>query len=131
MKIAKMVEMAKGNLGEGEEFKGMFLGASGNTTLMAMLFGALAAATIKQYVVSISDSKLYFNKLDFWGRPDSCDSFANDEVDKVEYKKGLLNHNVNFYFKNGNSLKLRAQFNKKSRAPFLNQGIVDYLAGRF
>jgi hypothetical protein len=93
---------------EHETIVGAFMGRTGIKWFWFFLIGPLAALTMKQYQVVVTDKRVIFGKLSIFGAPTTIDSFAYKEIRAVILKKGLLTYKIGFVFNNRQRLNILA-----------------------
>jgi Bacterial PH domain len=92
----------------GEHYLGAFLGRTKINWAWFFVIGPLAALTMKQFQVMVTDQRVVFGRLSMMGRLAGIDTFPLAEIEAASFKKGMLTYTITFKFKNGRSLTLDA-----------------------
>ena len=97
--------------------------------------GPLYNLFIQPYLVSISESKLRFSKLNYWGsKIESTEAFDYDEIASIKMGRFIRLATLRFKFTNGNEIKLRTTFladiKKFQKGKMMTQNMADYLQSR-
>lgn len=100
---------------EKESYIGAFMGRTGIKWAWFFLIGPLAAFTMKQYQVVVTDQRVIFGKLSLFGAPTTVDTFAFNDIRAIILKKGVLTYKIGFVFNNRRRLDLFAN-HKAARA---------------
>jgi hypothetical protein len=95
-------------LNPGEKYVGAFLVRTKINWGWFFLIGPLAALTMKQYQVMVTDQRVVFGRLSMMGRLRNADKFSFDEIESASFRKGMLTYKIVFRFRNGRSLTLDA-----------------------
>lgn len=95
-------------LQEGETYVGAFMGRTPIIWGWFLLIGPLAVCTMKQYQILVTDKRIIFGRLAFFGTLTTIDQFAFNEIRGINLRRGMLSYKIGFYFNNGNRLALLA-----------------------
>lgn len=85
-----------------------------------ILIGPFAAFSMKFYFVGVTTKGIHFHRLNLLGKFADHDFFEYDEIENVKISKGILQRPMKFQFKNGRSLKLKAQLKGVEKVAKLN-----------
>lgn len=95
-------------LQEAESYVGAFMGRTGIKWGWFFLIGPLAAFTMQQYQVVVTDKRVIFGRLSLLGTPTTIDQFTYPEIRAILLKKGMLTYKLGFVFNNRRRLNLNA-----------------------
>lgn len=95
-------------LQEGETYVGAFIGRTPIIWGWFLLIGPFVICTMKQYQVLVTDKRVIFGKISFFGSFSTIDQFAFKDIRGITLRKGLLAYKIGFYFNNGRRLMLQA-----------------------
>ncbi len=95
-------------LNQGEEYVGAFLSRSKIKWVWFFVIGPLAALSMKQYQIMVTNQRVCFGKLSMFGKVSGVDKFAFNEIESASFKKGMITYNIKFKFRNGKLLNLDA-----------------------
>jgi hypothetical protein len=95
-------------LNQGEEYVGAFSARTKISWGWFFVIGPLAAFTMKQYQMMVTNQRVFFGRLSLLGKLSSIDIFSFDEIKSASCKKGMLTYSISLKFKNGRSIALDA-----------------------
>ncbi|UZW14754.1 hypothetical protein OSC52_02595 [Clostridium pasteurianum] len=96
-------------LSDNEIILGSYIGKTSSSLISFLLLDSLSEASVKHYVISLTNKKLYVVHLNILGSIKSINSFFINELIDFSLKKSFLNYNITYKFKNGESLNLKSQ----------------------
>lgn len=109
MKKETAQEHIKLNLIEGDSLISFFQAVQPIKIWLFFLIGPLAVLSMKMYFLAVTEKGLYFHRLSLLGKFNGFDFFAYDEIESVVIGKGVLQRPMKFQFRNGRTLKIKAQ----------------------
>lgn len=127
MRKDKMLEKVKSHLIGGENLIGSFIGRIEPKFIWYFLFGPIVAVKMKHFVVAVSDKKIYFHKLGFWGGFDSTEEYEYNRFTGFSYKKGILTHTLYLKLKNDENIKLKAQAKGTKNVLIIDDYVLKYI----
>lgn len=126
-KIATLVQT---KLSENEEVQGFFIAQYKPSIAWFLVVGPLYAAGMRQYYIAATDKGMHFHKLNVWGRPDTWDFLAYDEIERLSVGKGLMTCKLTFKFKNGRKLAVNALVKGHKNIPKFEDNLLSHIQGR-
>lgn len=127
MKKEEAINHIQKNLIQGDVLKGIFYAIQPFKIWLFFIIGPLAVLSMKHHFVGVSEKGLYFQPLNLLGKFTEYDYFSYDEIESVKIGKGYLQKPVEFQFKNGRSLMLKAQLRGGSKVAKLNEATQQYI----
>lgn len=115
------------NLSQGDVLVGFFQATQSFKLWLFFLIGPLAVLSMKFYFVAVTQRGIYFHRLNFWGKFADYDFFQFDEIENVEMGDGFLQKPMQYFFKNGRKLKLKAQLKGTQKVAKLDEETLQYL----
>ena len=110
-----------------DTLKGFFTAIEPAKLWLFLLIGPLAFLSMKQYFIAVSENGIYFHKMGFFGKFTTHDFFTFKEIENVKIGKGLLQRPMKFLFKNGRSMKIKAQLKGVEKVAKLTEEIQEHL----
>lgn len=119
-------EIRETYLSSNEQCLGQFKATAQPPFALRLLVGAFAGFLIRPYIITVTNQKVYFSKLNIWeNKLEITDSFGYDEIEKATVKTGKLLASLKFRFKNGGKLKLRATYRQQKPDNLLGAIVLD------
>ncbi len=118
------------NLKPGENLVGFFLAVMTPSFTQYFFLGPLAAFSIRNYIVVVTDQGMHLHKLNMMNKPDGIDYFTYEEITKLKLKDGLLQAPLELEFSNGRKIKLKAQLKAVTSVPVLDEITKNYLISK-
>ncbi len=108
------------NLEQDDALIGFFSAQQPFKIWLFFLIGPFAAFSMKFYFVGVTTKGIHFHRLNLLGKFSNHDFFEYDEIENVKIGKGILQRPMKYQFKNGRSLKLKAQLKGVEKVAKLN-----------
>jgi len=97
------------NLIQGDSLIGFFVAQQSFKIWLFFLIGPLAVLSMKSYFVAATQKGIYFHRLNLLGKFADSDFFEFNEIESIKISRGILQCPMIFKFKNGRSIKIKAQ----------------------
>lgn len=109
MKKEQAQEHIELHLTDGDSLISFFQAIQPFKIWLFFLIGPLAVLSMKTYFLAVTKKGLYFHRVNLLGKFSGMDFFAFDEIENVAIGKGILQRPMKFRFRNGRTLKVKAQ----------------------
>jgi hypothetical protein len=123
----KVKEHIQKHMEQDDVLIGFFYAQQALKIWLFVLIGPFAAFSMKFYFVGVTSKGIHFHRLNLFGKFAGHDFFEYDEIENVKIGKGLLQRPMKFQFKNGRSLKLKAQLKGVEKVAKLNEVTQVYI----
>jgi hypothetical protein len=128
MKREEIIPKVKSFIHSGEEIKGIFQAQKTPTFIWHLLLGPFAFLSMKFFIITVTDRKIYFHKLRLSGREfDNTFYYEYHTIKQFKYRKGILQHTLFFILKSNEKIKLKAQAKGVKGALVINDGVLQFL----
>ena len=129
MSLKTVVEKAQRDVKPGEEIKGAFIANCMPAIIWYFIIGPLAAIMMRQYIVTLTDRRIYFTSLNMFQKIIVTDDFEYTEIECPPFKGKFFTRIAKFNL-NGRNLKLTIPFRKKNKENILGPETLEYLLGK-
>ena len=110
-----------------EELIGYFMATKPFKIWLFVVIGPLAALSMKQYFVAITNAGVHFYKLNLLGKFSQHDFFSYDEIESIKIGKGAMWIPMKFKFASGRKLKVKAQKKGLDRVAKIDDKTLEYI----
>jgi len=127
MKIEDLRQKIINDIGEDEEFIGVFQGMRAMKIWLFFIIGPLAALSTKQFYVVITNKTLHFHSpVMFTSKFDHC-IVRYDDIEHITYGKGWLSRPITFVLENGRKLTINAQVKGVEKVMKISEEMIAFL----
>ena len=112
-----------------EEWKGAFLATRYASNWWFFLIGPWAFFMTQQYLITVTDKRLYFTRLGVFKNPVRTDEFYFEEIRDTVIKNWLWLPYLKriTFIRDGRKIKLDVPFRKRTRENILGPEILEFL----